>query len=532
MTLPTRRWLPLLTLLLLLGAVAAVRFWNLADVLVAGQVFFLDPDCYSRMTRVAAVLDEPGTVLTRHLFENWPHGTIPHTTAPLDYLLAAFALLLRTFGVAAPLNWAGALMPVLLAVGAAAALWRLLPPGRGRILALVLFTVSPMLVHGTVLGRPDHQSLLIALLTVALGSEALLLGRTSGKWSLANGAAWGMALWVSLYEPLILLIASLLLAGALSGRRLWSRERLRGWGVMLAIVALALAVEGWRTPLPEEEVARAFPYWAQTIGELAPAPWLALLQWSLALLFLSPLLLWLAAQRVGEAPQRSAIYFRLGLLLFTAGLTLWQARWGYFFSLAFVLSLPDQLSGLSALLSGRERVALMVILLAGWPVAQEWEHRLGPEEETRRVEERRDNLSLLDVAIRLRVLAAQQPGGEPLPVVAPWWFSPALAYWSGQPCVAGSSHQSLPGIVATARFYTEEDPAAALDLLRERQVRAIVLYDPQRVLTTSAAILGRPPISEEGPFPLGATLFTRPHSSPPGFEAFYRNAGFVVMLVK
>ena len=46
-----------------------------------GQVFFVDADCYARMTRVRIVCEHPGRVVAAHDFENYPFGTQPHTTA-------------------------------------------------------------------------------------------------------------------------------------------------------------------------------------------------------------------------------------------------------------------------------------------------------------------------------------------------------------------------------------------------------------------------------------------------------------------
>jgi hypothetical protein len=69
-------------------------------------------------------------------------------------------------------------------------------PYRGTL--LLLFVVSPILVHGTELGRPDHQSLLLGLIGVALCAEWTLASADSRAWSLVSGAAWGLALWVSL----------------------------------------------------------------------------------------------------------------------------------------------------------------------------------------------------------------------------------------------------------------------------------------------------------------------------------------------
>ena len=98
-----RRGLLLLELVLLSGLIIATRDAKHADVFVNGQVYFVDADCYSRMTRAREVWEHPGLVVRQHPFENFPAGIIPHTTAPLDYLIVALAASLGAFS-AQPLD--------------------------------------------------------------------------------------------------------------------------------------------------------------------------------------------------------------------------------------------------------------------------------------------------------------------------------------------------------------------------------------------------------------------------------------------
>lgn len=67
----------------------AVRCWNVREVFVADRVFFVDADCYSRMTRARLVSEGAGPSIRHHDFENWPQGTTPHTTAPMDWAIVA-----------------------------------------------------------------------------------------------------------------------------------------------------------------------------------------------------------------------------------------------------------------------------------------------------------------------------------------------------------------------------------------------------------------------------------------------------------
>src|ERR1700712_91885 len=58
-----RRGLLLLELVLLSGLIIATRDAKHADVFVNGQVYFVDADCYSRMTRAREVWEHPGLVV-------------------------------------------------------------------------------------------------------------------------------------------------------------------------------------------------------------------------------------------------------------------------------------------------------------------------------------------------------------------------------------------------------------------------------------------------------------------------------------
>ena len=78
---------------------------------------------------------------------------------------------------------------------------------------LILYAISPILVHGTELGRPDHQSLLMLLVTIAICAEwsqraddGIVAARDRSKWSIVSGVAWGLAIWTSAYESLVLFL--------------------------------------------------------------------------------------------------------------------------------------------------------------------------------------------------------------------------------------------------------------------------------------------------------------------------------------
>jgi hypothetical protein len=490
---PRVLWLALIAALVLLAG--AARCWPLRETFIEGKIYFADPDCYSRMTRVRQLVEQGVWSIRRHDFENHPEGVVPHTTAPMDFVIAGLKKILDA-GLAAvdsssvlrgqTLDLAGALsgplLGMLTCLALAAALPKSEPGQRGRILAAVgLFAISPIAVHGGLLGRPDHQSLLLALLAVALALELRMLagpGAPRPAVPLVAGTAWGLALWVSLYEPLVFLALALLGLLAAKPTAFGERARWGGWGALLGVFALSVLLDGWRLQWPDAALRAAFARWSATIGELQPLELRGpvLWRWLGVAGVLAPLAL------AWPARARREARFALGLLLAGFALTIWQVRWGYFLALLAALSLPLALAAVP-----RAWLAWVGLFAGLWPVAQDWDERLFPDdaELRRRALWRAEQLALRDLA----ELERRENGG---PFLAPWWLSPALAYWSGQPGVAGSSHESLPGILDSARVYLAPDAQAALPLLQARGVRWIVSDAPERVVPASAALLGVP----------------------------------------
>jgi hypothetical protein len=120
-------------------------------------------------------------------------------------------------------------------------------------------------------------------------------------------------------------------------------------------------------------------------------------------------------------------------------------------------------------------------------VAWAWDARIFPApSEQARTQEKIIESALLEQTAQF--LATQPRGG----VLAVWWISPALARLSGQPMIGGTSHQSLPGSVDTARFFLSDDDNVTGALLRLRNAKYVVTDDPERIITTSTALLGVP----------------------------------------
>jgi hypothetical protein len=491
--------------------ILATRCANYQDVFVTGNIYFVDADCYARMMRVQMCAKSPGLIVRYHNFENSPEGTAPHTTAPFDYLILGLSLLLKPF-TAQPLDLAGAYVSPLLALIGGWFLWwwsRRMKFGY-RWVTLILYAISPILVHGTELGRPDHQSLLILLMTIAICAEWSLqtaadtsVSTDEKNWAVISGVAWGFAIWVSAYEPVVILFVLIATACLINGAALFGRIHRRGWILFAAIIAIALLIE---RRLPSFAVFQSnliFKNWARTIGELAHIfpinpVWFS---WCGYLVLATPFLIWMRVRRSFKKRARPLPWFVLVLLVATYAATIWQARWGYFFVLIFVVTLPALLE------SSKSRVAVWIVFaLSIFPILRDWDHKLWPNEEqfADRVEKRIESQQIRGAALSLR-------SSEVHPFLAPWWVSPSIAYWSSQPGVTGSSHESLNGIEDSARFFISDDLHEEREILERHRVAWVLAYDWQRVALNSAAILN----DQVPPNPLCRVLDQTPSQAPP-----------------
>lgn len=548
-----------LEITLLSALILATRCANYQDVFVAGNVYFVDADCYARMTRAQMVREKPGLIIRHHAFENFPQGTTPHTTALLDYLIVALSLFLNPF-TAHALDLAGAFVSPLLALLGGWFLWwwsrRM--KFRYRWVLLILYAISPILVHGTELGRPDHQSLAVLLVTVAFCAEwslqllqarcfpngldwdgglssanpaavrletaapcpagdAIRESRIAGglrAWSITSAIAWAVAIWVSAYEPLILFLIVMGASCVVNRRALFSQDRRAEWILFAAIIVAGVLIEG---RIPSFAILQSNGHlknWARTIGELAHVSpmnpvWL---NWCGYLLFVAPVLIWISIRtprngaagppplRTGSAVASDRPLFISVLLIAAYFLTVWQARWGYFFVLIFALALPALLIPIK---SGA--AVWIAFVFSMFPILRDWDERLWPNEAqlASRMEKRIESAQIRDLSLILR-------SPEARPFLAPWWLSPSIAYWSGQPGVAGSSHESLNGIEDSARFFLSEDLQKAREILEKRQVAWVFAYDSERVAQNSAAILNEPRPLE----PLCRVLDRTPSQAP------------------
>src|SRR5262249_49552204 len=482
-------------LAILTALIVATRCANYQDVFVAGNVYFGDADCYARMTRAEMIRAKPGLIMRHHAFENFPQGTTPHTTAPLDYLIVALSFLLNPF-TAHALELAGAFISPLLGLLGGWFLWWWSRRMRFRYrwAMLILYAISPILVHGTELGRPDHQSLLILLVAIAIcagwSSQTLHAANMARVWPLTSAAAWALAIWVSAYEPLLLFLTVTTTAILINRRAVFARDRRAAWILFAVIIAIAFAVE---QRVPSFAILQSDGHlknWGTTIGELVHVSPLnpVWLNWCGYLLLLVPVLLWISMRtpRNGARSPRRAGSGRVVpiyvVLVATYLLTIWQARWGYFFVLIFALALLDLLAPIKS-----SAAVWIAFMLSMFPILRDWDERLWPNEAqlARRMEQRIESGQIRDLALSLRSL-------EVRPFLAPCWLSPWIAYWSGKAGVAGSSHEGLNGIEDSARFFLSEDLQKAPEILEKHHMAWVFAYDSDRVAQNSAAILNEP----------------------------------------
>ncbi len=503
----------------------ATRCANWRDIIVPAhdgaprQIFFAqgEGDCYSRMTRVRQVLEGWG-VVHYHAFENSPQGVFPHTTAPFDFLIAGIALLLKPF-MTDYIDMAGAIVSPLLGVLTTAflALWSRELQQCYRRSMLLLVSLSPILVHGFELGRPRHTSLEIFLLAVGIGAELIMARRVCKNWAIFSGIAWGFALWVSLYEPLALIVVIYVTKLIFYRSNLFVKERLWGLSIFAGILAVAYFVDGryvmksLAIEAHDPALRNYFGSWSSTIEELKGLKEKGqnifsqlLFRWVGFGLLVAPLLL---IARLRDAKRTILV---LALLVATFAFTLEEERWGYFFALVYAMSLPWQFS-----LFRRKWVVWTLFLISLWPVAQQWDYWLfDPAHDEMSAAQLNEQQWLRQAA---EVIKEKAPGC----ILAPWWWSPQLAYWSRQPAVAGASHESLSGIVDTSRFFSTANPKLAEDICTNRKVETVVTGNPGPIVDESVEILGQPEPLQENT--MADILWMKPHSAPLFLHLIYDN---------
>src|SRR5204863_4736140 len=245
--------------------------------------------------------------------------------------------------------------------------------------------------------------------------------------------------------------------------------RRMGWIVFAVVLAVAFLIERRFPVWPSREFGGALRNRSATVRELAHVSLASTIwfNWCGWLLLLGPILLW-------PKRSRSKPLFLIALLMSAFALTIWQARWSYFFVLVFAMLVPQILSVLR-----KPLIAATVFTVASFPIAQAWDRAFADEELARRTETKIEQFEL-------RAISSQIDGR----FIAPWWFSPAVSYWSRQAGMGGSSHESIEGIVETAKFFEAHDAEKAIQIIDRHDVTWIVSYDADRLAQNSAQILG------------------------------------------
>lgn len=443
----------------------------------------VEADCYSQLARVQRILHGQGLIQNHFAVENWPEGLTPSTTAPFDYAILLLYLPLLLF-TKYPLDWAGALISPFLWL-ALMLFWMLFRSREfnraGRAILLIGLAAMPPLVWATAFGRPRHQSLILFLMAIGLTAEyerwALELS-AKRLWNIGAGIIWGLACWTSLYEPL--LVVTLLILFNLIVRRKENPGFLISFG---AVMLLALLLEGFHIFIPPEKYHAELANWLGTVAEMRSINLGQLAQQLTFILLPLPVIAWRLLLLEGDRRTDWLLVLLAAVLIV---LTAFQLRWVYYACLGELILIARycQVETMRW-----PRLLVLAVFLIGLIDAQ-WSQLKG----IAGAPANQPSPQLEKIARSI-----DAPGG----IMAPWWLSPGLLYFSGQPIVTGSSHCGISGIVDGARFYTSRSWVEAERILNERQVRWIVVYRDAGeefgypALKIDRNILGLPPYDDE-----------------------------------
>ncbi len=213
------RWSLARTALAAGAVVAAVQIVLLMTVnngVLHGTLF--DPDCYMHLQRALRMMTEGGWRETMDLRINAPGGYAIHWTNLFDLLLVLGATPLCFFGMephAALYLWGSCISPLLLIAALSVLAWGVRPWVGGAFflwLTVLVFT-QPQFSGSFLAGRPDHHSLVMALLLAQLAwLYATLDGRAGLRWASAAGVLAGIQMCTSVEALLtILMVAAVLM---------------------------------------------------------------------------------------------------------------------------------------------------------------------------------------------------------------------------------------------------------------------------------------------------------------------------------
>jgi hypothetical protein len=446
----------------------SVRLARVEDVFCQERPTFLDSDAYTRMERVRQIEKNNWLPLRYHHFENAPDGIVSHATSPLDYAILLLSLPLRFFvGADLARDLAGVWISPFVGLIGLFVLWRVLRGVAGRWWVLAAYCAFPAIAWAQNVGRPDHQSVLVVLLAWVLIAEWLMLsGRRSRRWELFSGVSWGLALWVSLWEPLVLCVVIFFVQLALKQGSWLARGR-DFFVPLIGLVCLRFVADPWPV-VPDRADFVYLQNWGKLVGELRGSSFKEMVYWTGLWV---PVIIIACIFFICKREYSNNFIFSLVLTLLPTALTFWQIRWSPY--LATVLATVG-MAGFFQTGQSLKKIFVAVISTIMIPLyyaqsALQWRQPLEGIAETHRVGE----------------IISQEPGT----ILAPWWISPMLGYLSGAGYVASSSHQSISGIIDVSEFFLTPHWDVAREILIDRKVKWIVAAEPERMFAQSLAVV-------------------------------------------
>jgi hypothetical protein len=208
----------LLAAALVVAGAQALLLWTANSAVLRGVLF--DPDCYMHLQRALQLMLHGGWRQPIDPRINAPYGFAIHWTHLFDALLVAGAWPLRLLGLAprdALYLWGSAISPLLLVAGLAALAWGAGPrlPGLALVwLTMLIFTQSQF-SNAFLAGRPDHHSLILALLLAQIGwLYAVMDQRAATAAAILAGICGGVEICTSVEGLVSVLFVSLVLGAA------------------------------------------------------------------------------------------------------------------------------------------------------------------------------------------------------------------------------------------------------------------------------------------------------------------------------
>jgi len=436
----------------------------------------------------------------------------------------------------------------------------------GRALLIAGAAMLPSLIWATAFGRPRHQSLILALMAMGLTAEyeRWQLELTPKRaWNMFAGIVWGLACWTSLFEPVV--VTGTIIVFNLIARRRENPAFLAAFGLVLLLMGL-LEGGHLLANLHHIYQLRNSPYavnWLHGIAEVVPVDFPGMIDRLSYVFLITPVVAWcLWPRQVGN--KTDLLLMVLTALL--TGLTWEQGRWSYYASLTALFLVvrycqaPREAEGASLHLAGGvERLVLLVLITPflfwclqigaspdafqlalillilalialallpnewagyfsfGHPLRTEGLGQVTPNFWMRLIivavlflgsarndwEQVENHGKVPPIQPSLQLVQISAAIDSPGAILAPWWLSPGLLYFSGHPIVSGSSHEGMSGIVDSAKFFAATTWGEAEQILDRRKVRWVVVWDNPDlvypVLGNSESILGLPIATDDDP---------------------------------